>query len=212
MKGGEIMNKKVGIVIVVVVLIIAMVFVAISITGRAGQTSWNQCGDRIDNDGDGKCDYSGSRKSCVDGSVKGDTGCSSLNDNYEASCVAGSTTCGVGACQRTSNCVNDQVSCTPGSPSAEVCGNAVDEDCDGVLNNGCIPDSCADSDGGQVYTVQGTTSGYKDNAPYSNTDSCLDGVTLIERYCSGVNSVDVGVSCLSNSTNGTTSCNTGRCV
>jgi len=55
-----------------------------------------------------------------------------------------SITCGVGGCQRTvPSCVGGvPQSCTPGAPSAEVCSNAVDEDCDGILNNGCPPPPC----------------------------------------------------------------------
>ena len=48
-------------------------------------------------------------------------------------------TCGVGICQRTAGaCVDGGVgACTPGLATAELCNNALDDDCDGVINNGC---------------------------------------------------------------------------
>ncbi|MCX6709673.1 MAG: putative metal-binding motif-containing protein [Candidatus Woesearchaeota archaeon] len=46
----------------------------------------------------------------------------------------GSTTCGVGACQATvQNCVGGiSQTCVPGTPANEICGNSIDEDCDGT--------------------------------------------------------------------------------
>ena len=52
-------------------------------------------------------------------------------------------TVGRGACARTGMnvCRADgtatQCSATPGAPTAEVCGNGIDEDCDGTADNGC---------------------------------------------------------------------------
>lgn len=123
------------IVIVALVVVFLILFLTGTFTGQAAATT--QCKDRIDNDGDGKCDYISGGKSCTDGSVKGDTGCSSLQDTTEASCVRGSTTCGVGVCFRSSICVNDQVSCTPGTPQTEVC-DSMDNDCDGSTDEGGV--------------------------------------------------------------------------
>ena len=64
-----------------------------------------------------------------------DDDCSGVADNG-----LGTTTCGVGACQRTvNNCVNGApVTCTPGTPApAETCGNGIDDNCDGAVDNGC---------------------------------------------------------------------------
>ena len=49
----------------------------------------------------------------------------------------GTTTCGIGACERTvSNCVDGELrGCDPGAPTAEVC-NGLDDDCDGEADNG----------------------------------------------------------------------------
>lgn len=48
-------------------------------------------------------------------------------------------TCGVGACEVTIDSCDDGESqeCEPGEPSTEICGNGVDEDCDGMADNGC---------------------------------------------------------------------------
>lgn len=56
--------------------------------------------------------------------------------------VGSSCTVGVGTCQRTGSSVcaaNGQAQCsaTPGTPSAEICGDGLDNDCDGVVDNGC---------------------------------------------------------------------------
>lgn len=121
------MDKKDFWCIVIISLVIAVVvfFIMGQITGQATSGGQAQCRDRIDNDGDNKTDY------------PADSGCSSKNDNGEASCVSGSTTCGMGACWRQSTCVNDAVSCISGTPSTEIC-DGVDNDCDGLLNEGGV--------------------------------------------------------------------------
>ena len=35
--------------------------------------------------------------------------------------------------------------CTPGAPSAEICGDGLDNDCDGVVDNGCPPPPSTDA-------------------------------------------------------------------
>ncbi|HEV8699662.1 MAG TPA: MopE-related protein [Candidatus Polarisedimenticolia bacterium] len=51
------------------------------------------------------------------------------------------TTCGVGACAATglTSCVNGSVedSCVPGTPTEEICSDAIDNDCDGEIDEGC---------------------------------------------------------------------------
>ncbi len=217
MKGGKkrmnenakITNKTAIIIVVIVAIIVLIGITMAKNSPLLGPTT--QCNDRVDNDRDGRCDYGTTGRPCRDGSIKGDTGCSSSSDNTEASCVAGSTTCGVGACQRTSTCVNDQVSCTPGSPTTEVC-DGVDNDCNGLTdeNNVCgNPDSCSDSDGGYAIKVQGTVSGYLNNNPYSNTDNCVNSTAVFEYYCSGTSAVGNSNTC---GTNATTTCSNGACI
>lgn len=45
----------------------------------------------------------------------------------------GQTTCGIGACKVTiDNCLNGEAqTCTPGTPTEEICGDSIDNDCDG---------------------------------------------------------------------------------
>lgn len=73
---------------------------------------------------------------------------------------AGSQSCGVGACQRTVALCNagTQVTCTPGSPSAEVCDD-IDNNCNGTVDDGLSGDgyeannSCAQANfRGTLYT------------------------------------------------------------
>lgn len=46
--------------------------------------------------------------------------------------------CGVGACQSYGMCQNGGETCIPGTPSAEVCENGMDDDCDGMVDEGCL--------------------------------------------------------------------------
>jgi hypothetical protein len=61
------------------------------------------------------------------------------------------TTCGVGGCAAIGEliCVSGatQDTCNPGTPETEICGNGVDEDCDGGLYNGCGGICDSDMDG-----------------------------------------------------------------
>jgi len=47
------------------------------------------------------------------------------------------------------------------------------------------PDSCSDTDGGNVITLFGTASGYLNNTPYSSNDYCVDSGNIMEYFCSG---------------------------
>ncbi len=199
----------IAVIIILVVITAAIFFVGGGVAGRAITNT--QCNDRIDNDGDGLCDYGTHKRPCKDGSIRGDSGCSSSSDNSEASCVVGSTTCGVGECRRTSTCVNDQVSCTPGTPMTEVC-DGKDNNCDGSTdeNNVCgNPDSCSDTDGGYVIKVQGTVSGYLNNVPYSNIDYCVNSTAVWEYSCSGTRATGYSNTC---GTASATTCSNGACI
>lgn len=92
-------------------------------------------------------------------------------------------------------------------------------DCDNNSANGCEyhgsscpvnpTNSCADTDGGQVFTIKGTVSGYStvSSSSYSHTDSC-SGNMLTEWYCSGTSAASVTHDC----TQDGKICSNGACV
>jgi len=61
--------------------------------------------------------------------------CNNIDDNCDGRVDEGLGTisCGQGGCEQTvAACINGQPGlCTPGLPKAEICGNGIDEDCDG---------------------------------------------------------------------------------
>ncbi len=74
-----------------------------------------------------------------------DRTCDGADDNCSGAPDEGyqpvSTQCGLGVCARTGNtsCSAGTVldSCVPGTPGQEVCGDGLDNDCDGAVDNGC---------------------------------------------------------------------------
>ena len=104
----------------------------------------------------------------------------SVDEHY----VPTSIVCGVGACQRTglSACVGGSVvpgACTPGTPGIETC-NGVDDDCDGVIDNGVkiafFRDADGDGYGNAAVSVQACSAlaGY-----VSNATDCDDASTAV---------------------------------
>ncbi|MBU0466247.1 MAG: hypothetical protein KJ718_03090 [Nanoarchaeota archaeon] len=87
------------------------------------------------------------------------------------------------------------------------------EECDyGCTSGECdsIPDSCDDTDGGFVLTLQGTVSGYSGGSPYNYTDYCVNNSTAVhEYYCSGASVYGFPAGCVGNIT---TQCLNGACV
>jgi len=156
-----------------------------------------ECDDTVDNDGDEATDY------------PSDGGCTGYSDNDE-------TNCGDDVCEGGEDCDNCAADCLE---SGQVCCNGVaywgdccdDNDCtlpEVCVSHYCsIPDSCSDTDGGFVITVEGTVSGYSGGFPYSYTDFCNQ-TYLEEFYCIG-NQWDSGFfDCSINFT----SCSNGACV
>jgi len=48
-----------------------------------------------------------------------------------------------------------------------------------------IPDSCSDTDGGDLPLIFGTTSGFFNESPFSTDDYCVDTSNIMEYYCTG---------------------------
>jgi hypothetical protein len=108
--------------------------------------------------GAGACQATGTT-SCVNGAVQDscipgtpandDTTCNGIDDNcngkIDENYVSLTTTCGVGACERTgtTSCVGgvEQDSCTPGTPTIEVC-NGIDDNCNGEVDEGLGQTTC----------------------------------------------------------------------
>lgn len=109
--------------------------------------------------------------------------CNGIDDNNNGLVDDGlpsiPTTCGVGACKSMGElkCVNGQMvdSCSPGEPGKEICGDSLDNNCDGDVDEDCetfvtgkVPDT------GQItsYTdIWGEDSDYTINPPsYTKLD------------------------------------------
>ncbi len=82
---------------------------------------------------------------------------------------------GLGACQTNGQIVCDgsggtTCNASPGLPSEEVCGDSVDQDCDGVLDNGCV-----DTDGDGLFDDVELAIGTNPNDADSDDDGVADG-------------------------------------
>jgi len=74
------------------------------------------------------------------------------------------------------------------------------------------PDSCSDSDNGIDYFTGGTASGFISQTSYSNADSCIDSLVLLENYCSGTQANSENKNCQDFNTNETSyACVSGTC-
>ena len=131
---------------------------------------------------------------CDDGNLL-DGDCCSSTCRVES---LGTTTCGVGACQRTvPRCVGGMPqACTPGPPSAEVC-NGIDDDCNGEADDGLGTTTCG------VGACQRTVVECVNGVP----QTCTPGTptpevcNAIDDDCNG--EIDDGL--------GTTTCGVGAC-
>ncbi len=136
-----------------------------------------------------------------------DDDCDGLTDE---GLVGGACSVGIGACQVSGQnvCMAGAYVCNaaPGQPSAEVCGNSVDEDCSGMIDNGC---PCADPTAGQPCVVPGQVGACAAGVKQCN-GSCAPLAPPSQETCNGVDdncngAVDEGV------TGGACSAGTGAC-
>jgi|GEM_PF-1403777 len=135
------------------------------------------CNDGYDNDGDGYTDW------------PDDPGCQNKNDQSE---LNPNIECDDGYDNDGDDDIdyNDAGCSGPTDDDETDCGDGVCEGgevCDVCVADcgTCSNDSCSDTDGGNVITVFGTTSGYLSGEPYSNDDYCADSSNIMEYYCSG---------------------------
>lgn len=169
------MNKKGKIATIVALTLIALVVIGLVVAAPRWKRGPAACKDGSDNDGDGLTDW------------PNDPGCSSKRDRTETNpnveCDDGTDNDGDGATDLSDGC------CTSGTDNDESnCGDGV---CEGSETQGncpadCgFPDSCADTDGGNVITTFGMTYGYLNNNAYNSSDYCVDTSNVMEYYCSG---------------------------
>jgi len=189
--------------------------------GKPGGSS-AQCNDHIDNDGDGYCDFAWKKASCSDGSIPGDSDCSSKDDNSEAAaCVPITEVCdgvdndcdgqideslvqpcgssNVGSCEfGTQTCNNGAWGACNGNvePTTEVC-DSVDNDCDGSIDDN-LQQQCGTSDVGVcefgLQTCTFGTWGLCNGSIDASTEVC----DSLDNDCDGV--TDDGCNCLNGQT------------
>ncbi|HEU5181804.1 MAG TPA: hypothetical protein VFW45_13535, partial [Candidatus Polarisedimenticolia bacterium] len=76
----------------------------------------------------------GAPVSCDDGNPCTTDSCSASTGQCSHQGEGGPGTCGIGACQRSVDCLTNPDDCVPGTPSPETCNN-IDDDCDGLVDD-----------------------------------------------------------------------------
>jgi alpha-tubulin suppressor-like RCC1 family protein len=181
-----------------------------------------------DADGDGYgapgsqgCMYSGD--DCDDGNVNVHPGatelCNGIDDDCNANTGDGSgeswfnqaTTCGKGICVSAGQLVctggQQKDTCTPGTPGTEVCEGSLDEDCDGITDNGCACTNgqtrpCGSDVGECVKGIETCASGQWNNI-------CTGEITPTTEVCDGL---DNDCDSVVDGVFGTTTCGQGVCL
>ena len=150
------MDKKGRIAIMSALFLVSILLVSLAVA-KPNTRAAKACNDGIDNDGDGYIDTA-------------DPGCANPADRSE---LNPNVECDDGVDNDGDNAVdyNDAGCSGPTDNDETNCGDDVCEggETQGTCPEDCgYPDSCSDTDNGNIITVFGTTSGYYNDDYYSN--------------------------------------------
>ena len=136
-----------------------------------------------------RCVNGAVQDTCIAGRPASDANCNGIDDDCDGATdehyAAEPTACGAGACaaKGITRCVNSTVqdNCTAGSPAPETC-NGIDDDCDGIIDNGLeftayYRDADGDTYGNKYKSVaacDGPPQGYVDSLSDNGTAAAFD--------------------------------------
>jgi len=162
------------------------------------------------------CGADGHWGDCKGNEQPGKETCDGVDNDCDSSIDEdlGTITCGAGVCQVTVDlCVGGQVcECEPGEPGEEICGDGLDNDCDGEVDEGC---ECAPGKTQSCYAGPTGTEGVGCCKAGTQTcdvngqwGDCMDDVSPSDEVCDDLDndcdgSVDEGL--------GTITCGVGEC-
>ncbi len=157
----------------------------------------------------------GMAQSCTPGTPSAEV-CNGADDdcNGTADDGLGSQSCGQGVCARTvQRCVGGMPqTCNPGTPApTEDCNNALDDDCDGVINDGC---ACTGTQTQSCYSGPAGTAGV--GRCVAGTQTCNNGmwgpcVGEVVPAAESCNGLDDDCDAMTDDGLGSSTCGVGAC-